>query len=368
MDAMNSESTREYLTHPLPNGSGAHTLFITGAAGYVGAMLVDQFSKRTDVERIVGLDKDLPPDFIKNNPKLVFIRANTSDAGWEERVGSYRPDVVIHTAWQIRCFYGNPQKAWKWNVEGTRRVINFAFATPSVKRLVHFSTASIYGAYKENTIEHHFKEAEPMRESEYLYGVEKRQSEDDLTAAYKKAQGSAWIPRVYVVRPAAITGPRGRSMHYRFGLQSALSGTLKGSFIYSIVRALVSFVPSTPGWCRQFVHEDDVADIVQKLALDPIESSYEIFNLAPPGPPVLPKDMARAVGKRTIRIPIPFIRLAYFLFWHLTRGKIPTAPGSWRFYSYPVVMDGTKVTTMLGHTYKMESKDAFVKHDGRYVP
>lgn len=344
-----------------------HTVFITGAAGYVGAMLVDQYSKRPDVERIVGLDKDPVPTLIRDNRKLTYIQANTSDEGWERQAAEYRPDIVIHTAWQIRCFYGNPALAWKWNVEGTRRVIDFAFATTTVKKLIHFSTASIYGAYKENTIEHHFKENEPMRESEYLYGVEKRQSEDDLTSAYKKADGAAWKPKVYMVRPAAITGPRGRAMHYRFGLQSALSGTLKGSFIYSIVRALVSFVPSTPGWCRQFVHEDDVADIVGTLAFDEVDSPFEIFNLAPPGPPVLPKDMAKAVGKRTLRIPVPFIRFAYFIFWHLTRGKIPTAPGSWRFYSYPVVMDGTKVETMLGHTYKMQSRDAFVKNEGRYV-
>lgn len=345
-----------------------HTLFITGAAGYVGAMLVDQFSKRDDVERIVGLDKDPVPELIEKNPKLVYVQANTSDTGWEEQVAAYRPDIVIHTAWQIRCFYGNAPLAWKWNVDGSRRVFACAFTTPSVKKLVHFSTASIYGAFKDNTLTHYFTEDEPLREKEYLYGVEKGQSEMDLMKALENAKNNAWVPKVYVVRPAAITGPRGRAMHHRFGLQSALSGTLKGSFVYRMVRALVSFVPSTPGWCRQFVHEDDVADIVEKLAFDSVASSYEIFNLAPPGAPVLPKDMAKAVGKRAVRVPIMFIRFAYFIFWHLTRGKIPTAPGSWRFYSYPIVMDGTKVTTMLGHTYRMESTEAFVKNEGRYAP
>lgn len=341
-----------------------HTILITGASGYVGAMLVDQFSKRDDVEKIIGLDKDSAPALIRDNPKLVFVQSNTSDEGWEEKVAPYAPDVVIHTAWQIRCFYGNAAKAWKWNVEGSQRVFNFALRTPSIKRLVHFSTASLYGAFAENTLTHYFKEDEPMREKEYLYGVEKGQAEVDLNALRDELKPLAHI---YVVRPAAITGPRGRAMHYRFGLQSALSGTLKGSFLYSIIRTLVSFVPSTPGWCRQFVHEDDVADIVAKLAFDPIDSAYEIFNLAPPGPPVFPKDMAKAVGKRAVNMPIPLIRFAYFLFWHLTRGKIPTAPGSWRFYSYPLVMDGTKVPKLLGYRYRMESKDAFVRNEGRYA-
>lgn len=342
-----------------------HTVFITGAAGYVGAMLVDQIAKRDDVEAIVALDKDPLPDFIRDNQKVTYIPANTSDGGWEEAVAAHEPDIVIHTAWQIRCFYGNAKKAWKWNVHGTRRVMAFAFETPSVKRVVHFSTASIYGAFKDNTLQHYFKENEPMREKEYLYGVEKRRAEDDLVSLIEEAGSRA--PQVFIVRPAAITGPRGRAMHHRFGLQSALSGTLKGSFVYSIVRALVSFVPATPGWARQFVHEDDVTDIAIRLAFDDIKESSDVFNLAPPGPPVLAKDMAQAVGKKALRMPVAIIRLGYFLVWHLFRGKIPTAPGSWRFYSYPILMDGTKVTKTLGHTYRMESKEAFVKNEGRYA-
>ncbi len=325
-------------------------------------MLVDQFAKRSDVVKIIGLDKDPAPEFIRSNPKFVFIQTNTSDAGWQEKVAAHSPDIVIHTAWQIRCFYGNPQKAWKWNVDGSKAVFEFAFSTSSVKRLVHFSTASIYGAFASNTLTHEFKEEEPMLEVEYLYGLEKKQAEDDLRALVREGG-----PKVFIVRPAAITGPRGRAMTHRFGLQSALSGTLRGAFIYRVVRALVSFVPATKGWVRQFVHEDDVVDIVEKLSFNPLEIPLETFNLAPPGRPVFAKDMAEAVGKKTVPVSPLLIRFVYFLFWHLTRGKIPTAPGSWRFYSYPVLMDGTKVTKMLGHTYKMESKEAFVKNEGRYA-
>lgn len=331
-------------------------------------MLVDQFSKRDDVERIIGLDKDPAPALIARNQKLIFIQANTSERGWEEQVRAYAPDIVIHTAWQIRCFYGNAKLAWKWNVVGTRAVFDFAFGTSSVKRLVHFSTASIYGAYASNTFEHLFTEDEPLREKEYLYGVEKGQSEKDLQVRFAQQQQKGHpVPQIAIVRPAAITGPRGRAMHHRFGLQSALSGTLKGSFVYRLVRMLVSFVPSTPGWCRQFVHEDDVADIVASLAFGPTEYAYEIFNLTPPGQPVFPADMAKAVGKRALPVPVPLIRLAYAFFWNATLGKIPTAPGSWRFYSYPIVMDGSKITRMLGYRYRMESGDAFVKNEGRYA-
>lgn len=341
-----------------------HTLFITGAAGYVGAMLCDQLSKRDDVKAIVALDKEEMPDLLRGNSKIVWITANTSDGSWQERVRNAQPSAVIHTAWQIRMLYGKNETTWKWNVEGSKAVFDFAFTTPSVTRLVYFSTASIYGAYKTNTIEHRFTEDEPMREEQYLYGVEKRAVEEALNELVAERRHG---PQVAVVRPAAITGPRGRFSRVRFGLQSALSGQLTGDWVYRIVTALVSFVPATPWWVRQFVHEDDVTDIVTALVCNEWKGSQkEVYNLAPPGPAVLAHDMARAVGKKVLNVPVFLIRLAYFIFWHITRGKVPTSPGVWRFYSYPIVMDGTKVTRLLGHTYRHESLQAFVSTKGRY--
>jgi nucleoside-diphosphate-sugar epimerase len=340
-----------------------HTLLITGAAGYVGAMLCEQFSKRDDVERIIGLDMEPMPDLLKGNAKIAWIQANTSDGTWQEKASAFSPDIVVHAAWQIRAIYGNFKKTWKWNVDGSKAVFEFALNNKNVRRLVHFSTAAIYGAFPENTFEHLFKESEPMREKEYIYAVEKQKSEEDLDAAIASSKSDAMVA---VVRPAAITGPRGRYMRIRFGLQSALSGQLKGG-VYGLISALVSLVPATKGWVRQFVHEDDVVDIVGKLAFEPWKGGKkEIYNLAPGGAPVYAADMARAVGKGLLPVSPLLVRVAYFFFWHLTRGKVPTAPGSWRFYSYPIVMDGSKIETMLGHRYFAPSYEAFKSTKGRY--
>ncbi len=344
-------------------------LLITGGAGYVGAMLVHQYAARPDVEDILSIDKDPSPAWLKDEAgmeKVAWVQANLGDFDWQEQAAGFMPDVVIHTAWQIRELFGRKKLQWKWNVEGSENVFDFAFSTPSVKKLIHFSTASVYGAYPENSLDYRFKEADSLREEDYLYGAEKKKVEEILREKYERT-GTA-SPQIFIIRPAAITGPRGRYMlKNRFGLQSALSGSLKGGFVNKIISFLTSAMPATPKWARQFIHEDDVVDIVSKLVFSPQESSYEIFNIAPNGEIVRAKDMGRAVGKKVVILPPTVVRAAFFLLWNIFRGKIPTSPGGWKIYSYPILMDGTKSISKLGHNYKLESFDAFTKKEGRYM-
>ena len=346
-----------------------HTLFITGGAGYVGAMLCDQFARRDDVEKIITLDKEPETDLTSKHPnkdKIVFIQQNTADTDWVEQVKAYAPDVVVHTAWQIRHMYGDEKTEWKWNIDGSDAIFDFVFSTPSVKKLIHFSTVASYGAFSTNTMDHFFKESEPFQKSGYLYAEEKRITEEHLEVRYQKAIEGGWNGQVFIVRPAAITGPRGRYDRIRFGLQSALSGNLKRGFVNNIVMLLTSIVPVTSKWLRQYIHEDDVTDIVALFSFNDLQGKYEVFNISPPGDVVLGKDMAEAVGKKTLPIYPWMARLAFFFFWHATRGKIPTSPGSWRGYSYPIAVDGSKLTTQYGYVYKHPSKEAFVQNEGRY--
>lgn len=343
-----------------------HTIFITGAAGYVGAMLVRKFAARQEVVRIIGLDKEKRPELLHGIDKLVWVEKNTSD-DWEAEVAPYNPDIVIHAAWQIREMYGQKELQWKWNVTGSEKVFDFAFTTPSVKRLIHFSTVASYAAYPDNTIEHRFTEDEPFRKTDYLYAEEKRIVEERLRERYEQAKKKGTVPLVRVVRPAAITGPRGRYMRVRFGLQAALSGQLKENFIHRLISAMVSFVPVTKKWCRQFIHEDDVVAIVEELSFGSLQNAYEIFNICPPGDVVTGKDMARAVGKRALPIHPLLIRAVFFIMWHLSRGRVPTSRGGWKSYSYPIAVDGSKITRLCGFQYSMSSKDAFVKREGEYM-
>ena len=342
----------------------ARTIFLVGV-GYVGEMLCDQLSKRADVRQIIALDKEPPSDWTKSMPKVTYIQHNMADEGWQEEVAKYEPDVVIHTAWQIRAMHGQSKEQWRWNVDGSNKVFDFAFNQPSVEKLIYFSTASSYSARKDNRFEHLFTEEEGFRDDDYIYAHEKKVVDENLKVKFEQAKKEGKrVPQVSVVRPAAITGPRGRYMRIRFGLQSALQGNLKGGIVNRIITTLTSFVPATKGWVRQFIHEDDGSDRRTKFAFEDTPWEYNVFNITPVGEAVYAKDMAAAVGKRILPIQPWMARMAFWFFWHTTRGRIPTCPGSWRFYSYPVVMSGEKLATV--YTCQYSSKDAFQFTDGRY--
>jgi nucleoside-diphosphate-sugar epimerase len=340
----------------------SHTVFITGAAGYVGAMLAALWATRPDVEKIICLDKDPRPEFLTGG-KIIWISGVTAGTDWQSIVTAAEPDIVVNCAWQIREMYGNKAEQWRLNVEGSDAIFDFAFSMSSVRKLIHFSTVASYGAFPSNTIEHRFAENEPFRVSTYLYAEEKRIAEKHLEQKYATASNR---PQVVVIRPAAITGPRGRFMRIRFGLQAALSGQLRESWSHKIVSLLVSFVPITKKWCRQFIHEDDVADILTLLAFSSLTAEYEVFNICPPGPVVTGKDMAKAVHKKPVMLPPALIRIAFFFFWHVSRGAIPTSRGGWLSYSYPIAVDGSKLTKRYGYHYKYPSLEAFQYTDGRY--
>ncbi len=342
-----------------------HTVLITGAAGYVGEILCDQFSRRDDVFRIIALDKEPQTEFLKRIPKVTYVCHNLANDGWQDVVAAHNPTVVIHTAWQIRTLYGRQQEQWRWNVGGSDALFDFSFASPTVGKIIHFSTAASYSALPTNTFEHRFGEQDQLRDDEYLYAKEKKTAEEHLYAKFESARLSGErTPQVVVLRPAAITGPRGRYGRIRFGLQSALQGNLKKNILNTVVMALTSFMPATKGWVRQFVHEDDVTDIVAKFSFEAFSQPYQVFNMVPESASVYAPDMAAAVGKKILPVTPWMTRVAFWFFWHATRGRIPTSAGVWRFYSYPIVMSGAKLRAVYECAYT--SKDAFMYTDGRY--
>ena len=342
-----------------------HSILVTGASGYIGAMVVKLFESLDSVERIIALDKDPIPELFTESEKITFLQINTAD-DWQDQVARYSPSIVLHCAWQIREIYGNRELSWKWNIDGSDSVFDFCFEHDFVRKLVHISSIASYGAFKENRMDSFFTETDLLRETSALYAEEKRISENHLHQKFELNHHANPGLSVTVLRPASITGPRGRFMRESIGLQSALSGELKTTFIHKLISAMTAFVPVTKTWLRQFVHEDDVTNIIETVALEDAkdEGTLETYIMCPPDAVVTGRDMARIVGKRLLVLPVSVVRLVFFLAWHLTRGRIPTAPGSYAGYSYPIPVDGSKITTEKGYAYTYSGMDALEYTNG----
>jgi nucleoside-diphosphate-sugar epimerase len=259
---------------------------------------------------------------------------------------------VVHLAFQIRQLYGREEKTQRrWNIEGARKVFAFALGEPSVRRLIHFSTVTAYGAQPGNSLASRMRESELLNERDYLYGSHKREIEGLLEKAYAASdQGT----HVVVLRCASISGPYGRFALGRFGIVSTLTG-------------LLPFLPcGRSDFGRQYLHEDDAEAIVGMLLTAPPKQDYEVFNASPEGY-LAADDLAALLRKRTIFVPPILLRGLFALCWHASRGRIPTPRGAWKFVTFPVAVDGSLLTRTYGYRYRFTSAEALMARSGRHL-
>lgn len=323
-------------------------IVITGAAGYVGGILTNLAINDPSINKIVAIDMLDASSKFPQVPKLKWITANLGDNNWQKQAASESPDVFIHCAFVIRQGYSNKIKFQeKCNIQSSHNITEFCFKN-KLKKLIYFSTVSLYGAENSNTIEYKFKETDPRRENKYVYGIHKRICEENLEKLYNERKSqNKYAPQIIVIRPASISGPIGQLKVNRFGLLKMLKQKLP-------------FMPMIgKNALRQYVHEDDIANAVMMFMKKEFpEIKYEIFNLAPDDY-LLFEDMANLLHKIKIPIPVFLMKVGFWLAWHISQGKIPTPPQGVKFFYNPINVDGSKIKNY-GFNYKYNSKETFL--------
>jgi nucleoside-diphosphate-sugar epimerase len=327
-------------------------VLITGAAGYVGSILIEVLQGTDAVSGIVGVDLKPKPDRLASSAKVAWIQADVSGDDWQHTARDFGADTVVHLAFQIRQLYGQEDTTQRrWNVEGARKAFAFVFGEPSVRRLVHFSTITAYGAHEGNSLAERFRESAELTERDYLYGSHKREIEQLLKDAYDASDRHT---HVVVLRCASISGPYGRFALGRFGIVSTLTNAFP-------------FLPcGRADFGRQYLHEDDAAGIVRLLLTSPPKSGYEVF-IASPDDYLAAGDLASLVGKRVVVVPKTLLRGLFALCWHGSRGRIPTPKGAWKFVTYPVAVDGSALTRTYGYRYRFTSAQALLARAGQHA-
>jgi UDP-glucose 4-epimerase len=345
-------SMRESLIGPQGREITSMNVLITGAAGYIATMLIERLVHSDSIEAIYAIDIKAQPKRYENHGKVFWIRADVSEDAWILQVDAKTINLVIHCAYQIRELYGRRKKQQElWNIDGARKVFEFALGAPSVRRLVHLSTVSAYGALPENSMDRLFTEDSPLAEDVYLYGVQKKRVESLLGHLFCRLHPPA---HTVVLRLASVSGPRGRFGLNRYGLLS----TIAGRFPF--------LVCGRSDWGRQYLHEDDLIDVLTRFVHLPPATGYEVFNVSPPDF-MDAGSMGRLFDKRVIPLPPVLLRALFWLLWHGTRGAVTTPAGAWKFLSYPIRVDASRLRDAHGFQCRYSSLQALTAREGRYA-
>jgi len=309
-------------------------VLVTGAAGYIGKILVKKLSQNKNIDAVFALDKKTKPKDLENL-KINYFQLDLARDAWEEKLPDI-PDIIIHLAFDIRTLYGKRKDQEFNNLFSMERILGYCF-NKKVSKLIYSSSVSVYGAKQEN-IGKFLKEDSQLTENEYPYGVQKKRIEEKLREKKISTQ-------IFVLRLASVNGPEGEKR--------------KGIGLLNFIKRIFPILPVVNNdWARQYLHEEDVLRVIDFFIFKEMKDQFEVFNIASSDFLTMSK-MADLIHKKIVKIPTWVIKPIFFLVWHLTLGRIPIPKGSDRFFIYPINVNGSKIEN-LGFSYKYNSKESFL--------
>ena len=238
------------------------TVLVTGAAGFIGANLVQQLLGTLECVHVVGLDNmnDYYDVAIKEyrlsqiealagertNCKWTFVKGSIADKALvEDLFAEYKFAVVVNLAAQagVRYSITNPDVYIESNVIGFYNILEACRNHP-VEHLVYASSSSVYGTNKKIPYSTEDKVDNPVS----LYAATKK-SNELLAHSYSKLYN---IPSTGL-RFFTVYGPAGRPDMAYFGFTNKLR---KGETI-----EIFNF-----GNCkRDFTYVDDIVEGVKRV-------------------------------------------------------------------------------------------------------
>ena len=238
------------------------TVFVTGAAGFIGSNLVLKLLDTVSPVTIVGMDNlnDYYDVSIKNwrldqiqasaakhpGSAWTFVKGDIADRAAVDRIfAQWKPDVVVNLAAQagVRYSITNPDAYIQSNLIGFYNILEACRHSP-VAHLVYASSSSVYGTNKKVPYSTEDKVDNPVS----LYAATKK-SNELMAHAYSKLYN---IPSTGL-RFFTVYGPAGRPDMAYFGFTNKLR---KGQTIQIF----------NYGNCkRDFTYVDDIVEGVLRV-------------------------------------------------------------------------------------------------------
>jgi ADP-L-glycero-D-manno-heptose 6-epimerase len=136
----------------VPSTESPSNLIVTGGAGFIGSNLTLALQEKYPKARLTVFD-----DFRSGNFKNLagyrgdFVAQNLARLDWGEQFGDEKFDVIFHLASITDTTLHDQFVQVHDNVESFRRLLNFA--RPTKTRIIYASSASIYGAVNQASVE-----------------------------------------------------------------------------------------------------------------------------------------------------------------------------------------------------------------------
>lgn len=295
-------------------------ILITGAAGYIGKILLNTLS---DDYEVTGLD--LRAD---DQQKAPILKGDIRDPALHELMHQHAITHVVHLASVIESS-GDPARDYDIDVNGTRNVVEACIAA-GVRHLTVTSSGAAYGYHADNP--DWIREDTPLRgNDEFPYAKHKRIVEEML-ADYRTTHPEL---QQLILRPGTVLGAH---------TQNLITNIFQKKRILAIKGSLTPFV---------FIWDQDVVNIILHGI---IEDKVGIYNLAGDGALGI-RDVAKILDKKTLELSPSLLRLALRVGKTLKLTRY--GPEQLKFMQYRPVLDNHALKSDFGYTPEKTSEETF---------
>jgi len=299
---------------------------VTGAAGSVGAKLVEKLTRLDDVDGIVALDC-LPVS--ASHPRVVVFQKDIREP-IANILCKHGVDAVVHLAFLLRPGH-NREVVRRVNISGTAQVLHDC-QIAGVHRLVYLSSTTVYGArpgakqpYTEESL------VRPVRG--FQYAEDKAATELMLESFAADNPGAC----VTVLRGCTVMAPRCEN----FVTQ-----------VFSKL-ALVRIAGADPQ--MQFIHLDDLLEALEFCLLKPVPG---VFNVTGEGT-IARSEIARIAGRHPVAMPASLLALIAQVTWMLRLQSDSPACGL-AMARWPWVASNEKLARETGFRPRYTSREALI--------
>ena len=300
---------------------------VTGASGYIGALLLQKLEDQGGLRKLVAIDLDPPPLPIHN---IAVYRQDVTEP-IDELLENHRTSTLVHLAFiteggiNRREILSNREA----NLKALQAVLNSCLRA-RITHFVYLSSHTVYGAHSDNPVP--LSDGAPLRPSpEIPYAYDKFLSEQMIQEFAEQHPET----KVTVLRTCLVLGPNADNIVTR-------------AFFRHWLMAVHDYNPPF-----QFLYEDDLARVLTIIIKQGIPG---VFNVAGEGV-VFYREVAEMIKSKLIELPAflgyPLVQLT----WRLHLQRHSTAAGL-DMVRYPIVLSTSKLRHTTGYRFWHTSRDA----------